>query len=413
MNDDDICKLIKKHTKEITVPIGKLYLDPNNPRFSSKRPKKIPFDRYLDPMVITETTDFMLDKPKDSFKIDQMMGDFLTKGFIDGDTIIVQKIINTDDCYTVREGNRRITAIQCLLQDEEETEKKRKGLCKELSNLPVTELIQGDLSEEDCGKLLDFLLGVRHLGQLKKWTPFARATLVYNAYLEIKPEMTKGTDGTFEWKVDQSGRCERGEVVSSNFLHKLGSNLKPNTRTTKDFLQTIRVMEQLKENKELTIKPSNFSLFHDLIVGSKPQLNNFLPRDEKTFLFSDEAIEKLIYLCALRDKNRKDAPINKPQQWDFLSKILDPDENINPAADRESMTHEVMEEKSKPEDVWRTKESERMSLTWKRWLDDVNSLVRGATIEQINPDEPIAKSAFKRLWEVLDSLQASSKGGVT
>jgi hypothetical protein len=411
MNDADICKLTIKHTEEITVPIEKLYLDPNNPRFSSKRPNKITPDRYMDPMVISETRDLMLDKPKDGFKIDQMMGDFLTKGFIDGDTIIVQKILNTDDWYTVREGNRRVTAIQSLLVNKEETEKKRKGLCKELSELPVTELIQGDLNDEDCGKLLDFILGVRHLGQLKKWTPFARGTLLYDAYIEIKPQMTKSTDGTFEWKVDQSGRCERGEVVSNNFLHDLGSNLKPSTKTTRDILQTIRVMEQLREIEGLYIKPHYYSLFNELVTNSTKQLSDFLPSNEKTFLLDDEAIEKIINLCALREPKRTGAPINKPPQWRFLSKILDPDERINSAADRERMIHEVMEEKSKPEDVWRTKEAEKQSYTWRGWIDEVTSLFTGVNLNEVYPDDSTSQSVFKRLWEVLDTLEEKTSGG--
>ena len=122
-------------------------------------------------------------------------------------------------------------------------------------------------------------------------------------------------------------------------------------------------------------------------------------------------VEKLINLCALRESNRTGAPINKPQQWRFLSKILEPDENINSAADRESMIHEVMEEKNKPEDVWRTKESERRTYTWKDWLNEVYSLLEGGTFGQVNQDDPIEKSVFKRLWEVLGTLEEKTSGG--
>jgi hypothetical protein len=405
MNEDELLKRTFEHTQEIEVPISKLYLDPNNPRFISKRPP-IPPERYLEDQVITKTLDLMLDKPKDNFKIDEMMGDFLAKGFIDGDEIIVQKI-NGYDGYIVHEGNRRVTAIKQLLSQQDVTEEKRPGLCEELSVLPVTELLQNDLTDEEYGKLLGHMLGVRHLGQLKKWSPFARGNLLYDAYLKLTPKMTKES---FVWEKNESGKCERGITIAKQFLLQLGSNLSPKTDSTRNILQTIRVMEQLKEVEGATIKPHYYSLLNELCVADpESELRKYLPIDEKTFLLTSDAVDRVINLCALLSESREGAPINKPQQWRFLSKILNKDENI--PEDIESMLNDVMEKKDTPEDVWRKKEAERRTYSWKDWLDELVSLVSAAKVEDVLIDNLNTKMVIGRLLEVVDRLKEKSSGG--
>ena len=340
------------------------------------------------------------------FEIDKLMGDFLSKGFVDGDEIIVQKM-KDHEIYIVREGNRRITAIKKLLKNKGETEKKRSGLCEELSVLPVTEVVQKNLTDEEYNMLIDHMLNVRHLGQLEKWKPFVRATKNYEAYLDFEPKMTKES---FEWE-DNS---ERANYIAVKFLHDLGSNLIPNTKRTKERLQTVRVMEQLKETEGVFIRPNYYSLFSDFIHNSTPQLSKYLPRDEKTFLFTDEAKDKVIKLCALNFANRKidgvkPSSINKSQQWNFLSKILNEEDNTQ--EEITEMVHEVLENENQPEGIWRNKEAERRSYSWKEWLEEITSLLISVKLEDIHTDDVNTKTIIGRLWEVVDKLKEKTSGG--
>ena len=104
MNNKDYLEKISDYTERIEVPYEKLWLDPNNPRFRSNRHKHVPDDKFFTEKVISETKRIM-NNPKFGFDIPGMMNDFLVKGFIDGDDIIVRESSLEPGKYIVCEGN--------------------------------------------------------------------------------------------------------------------------------------------------------------------------------------------------------------------------------------------------------------------------------------------------------------------
>ncbi|MBL09237.1 MAG: hypothetical protein CL402_01755 [Acidiferrobacteraceae bacterium] len=404
MSNNDFLTRISDYTKETEIEIDKLFLDPNNPRFMSLRRRKIKPDKYLTDTTITSTRKLMMD-PKNGFDIAGMCSDFLAKGFIDGDEIIVVKLDDFDG-YVVREGNRRITAIKELLSDErrEATEKTRPGLCKELAVIPVTEVLQKDLTPEQVDQIIDQMLGIRHLNQCKQWPPYARGVSLYKKYLEYEKPQTKET---FSWD------DERGEGVAKNFLEGLDPSLrdlipkkgrrKISQDNTKNVLKTIRVMEQLDDIKGTFINKQYYSLLEELCVGATAQLRDLLPIDENTFHLTWDSVEKVIDLCSLRSEKREGAAIHNPQQWRYLSRILDKTENEPELI--QTMLNKVMSGDS-PEDVWAEREATRHTFSWATWLTELATLLTSSRMENVPIKSPRTKDVVLQMWAVLDELEA-------
>jgi len=401
---DDFLTRIHEYTREIEVSIDKLYLDPNNPRFKSLRKRKIPPSKYLTEQVITSTFGLMT-KENNGFDIPGMMSDFLEKGFIDGDEIIVQKI-DDHDGYIVREGNRRITAIKQLLSDEmrEIVEERHPGLCEELSVIPVTEVVREDLTDEQLTKVVDQMLGVRHLNQCKQWPPFVRGEDLYRKYLNQHPAQIKES---FRWDEERGGHVAKGfleelDPALKDLLPKKGRR-KISQENTKDILKTIRVMEQLSDIEGVIINKQYYSLFEELAVNASPQLREYFPLDEENFHLSPTAVEKVIQLCALLDEKREGASIHNPQQWRFLSRILDRKENEPVQID--TMVSQVFEGES-PEDVWHEREAQRQSFSWASWLEELTTLLTSSKMEYVPQKDPRTSEVLGEMWVVLDELEA-------
>lgn len=419
MAAEDYLTRIPEYIEYQEVDVGKLYTDPNNPRFKSQWETKIPESRYIEDNIRKKTRDLMMDR-KNKFDIPGMMNDFLVKGFVDGDEIIVKKFDEQKELYLVLEGNRRITAIKELLSEErrEATEEARPGLVKELSTLPVTEIVQKDLTDEQFDRVVDQMLGIRHLNQLKEWSPFARGQLMHEEYLNIEPKMTKES---FMWEEDEFGNCKRAEEVATKYLEQISPALKDmlprgkrkvNQDGVKDYIRTVRVMEQLSAIDDIVIKDQYYSLFEEFTCKASKQLRDFIPIDEQTFNLEAEEIKKVITLCALKNitpKKRSDAaPINNPAQWRNLSWILDPEENPSPE-EIESMKNEVLLEGKKPSEVKAKRISQRQSFTWDQWIDELRTLIIPVKFSDVPKGDPKTQEALAKMWEVLDTL--SKHGG--
>jgi hypothetical protein len=414
MSDNEFLSRITDYTREIEVSYEKLWLDPNNPRFRSHRKNKIKRENYFTEKTISSTKKLMND-PKLGFDIPGMMSDFLVKGFIDGDAIIVIKD-DVIDGYIVCEGNRRLAAVQNLLagEDVEKYKKIRPGIVDELSTLPVIEVIPGDLIPEKVHLIIDQMLGIRHLNQLQHWSPFARGSLLYQDYLKIDPLMTKDT---FVWD-ESPGKCIKGEQIAANFLDGLDPSIKEflpkkskkkiGHDDVKKVLRTIRVMEQLAGIEGVYMKGKYYSLFEALCTKSSSQIQKFIPINPKTFLLEPEAITLVIDLCKLENKNREDAPISDDKQWRSLSNILNPVENEEDEI--KEMLAEVTIKGRKPDDVWFEREAKRQSFTWAKWLKDLQSLVGEVKLGDIPMDNQKIKEVLGEMWDVLEVLRARKDG---
>lgn len=368
--------------EEIEVETKLLVLDPNNPRFLTQHEEKVPLEKCLDQDVIIKTHAQMTstDKNAYNFRIEELKASIVTNGYRPVDRIFVRSIPNTDH-YLVIEGNRRVTAIREILKSDDSPE----AIKSQLQTIKVA-VITGDLSEEELKTKITTILGIRHHGSLKKWSPFAQARNIYKHYKELQ-----GEEAPFEWDGDPGGIGE-----------KVADALSINTKEVKERLRVYRAMQQLEA--ALDFEPNAkmnhryYSVISDVLNRKQKGLADYLPFNDQEFKLSDEAITRFDQICYFTKPNRKDAngdtsPINDPTQWRGLNQILldeDPDK-------RASNLKEVEEKHRKPNEVWAQRAEELNKLEWSKFFEKVSMTLAEVDIGKLTLLEPDQAERAKTL----------------
>ena len=381
--------------KRIKVdPRKHLYLDPNNPRFIAHETDRLPEERFLDDDVIKKTAKKMRGK-EDEYNIQIICDSIRKNGWQPVDFIFVRKFAESPDRYVVLEGNRRIVAVKDLLEDGSLGDRQK----SELEEIEVMEVIdkidkrRPVKSERELRKKISYLLGVRHHGSLKKWSPFAQAANIYQKYC------TTGTftDSTFEWK-EETGR-------------DIAQTLSMKPKDVKERIQVYRAMKQVGEAPKVKesengegddkggMKDRYYSVCREVLLARSEALKAFISQDDLDFLLDEQSLERIISLCHFDKNARKGSPINNPQQWRFLGKILgDGDEEK-----RSVNLERVQVGKESPEDVWAEREAELQRPEWGRWLGEVTRVFQGLTLADLEVNEE-SHAVMLRLTNLLTTL---------
>lgn len=373
--------------KSVKVAASKLILDPNNPRFLTHDNDHTDESDFLDPGVSVETNRKMTNEDGSDYRIDGLKKSIRENGWVPVDRIFVRKYLDTDR-YVVLEGNRRVTAIRQLLDEADLHEDTRRSI----DPLEVVEVVD-DCGPEVLKTRISYLLGVRHHGSLKPWSPFAQAHNMYKRYLVISGQ----TDQTYQW--DET----RGEQVANALSLEI--------KRVKQRLQVYRVMQQIDQVEEVQavdgIKARYYSICEEVLLkGGKSKLPEYIRQDGSTMLIDDESMGRMINLCHFDVSNREGAPIRNPTEWRKLDKILSDDDGSKVTA----MLAEVEENKRHPSDVWAEREEERYKPRWDTWLREV-SLLLGSVQFGHDLDSAEAKNAGKRLDNLLQALDDQSTEG--
>lgn len=355
---------------EIKVALQKLLLDPNNPRFPTET--EVPEDEFADSGVQQQAKDRMADE---EFKIKQLKHSIMKNGWQPVDMIFVKKL--QSGAYVVLEGNRRVTALREL------QEGMPLDLKKSVDPLAVIEVVgTGDIEESRAQ--VSYLLGVRHHGSLKKWGAFARAHNIFERYLRIG-----GMDhDSFRWNDVRADRVADTLGITQDDVEVA--------------LRVYRVLRQLSQHPsigERNIKGRYYSLVREALSGRSKGLREWIKQDGSTFELSDEGIQRMDSVCHFSTDKRENAPINNPQEWRALDKILcDPD-----AAEKTRMMKEVQMDKKRPSDVYATRLAALRQPRWDLWLKEVAELLKRVAVADL--ETPDAASVCQDLAAVLDALQ--------
>ena len=368
-----------------------LLLDPNNPRLHTHEDDRVPKDKYDDFERQKETYEKMCEG---RFNIPELVQGIEVNGFIPVDHVFVRKYRATKR-FLVLEGNRRVTAIKMILSNirkaRENGEEVNEDLENQLTEIKVMQIVD-EGPEEEIRKKITYLLGVRHHGSLKKWSAFARAKNVYLKYLDLCEQ----TPDTFAWDEAQ------GEEIA----HSLSI-----TKADVEFsLRTYVAMSQLAAYEPVKktshgMQPKWFSLFRDSLGNKK--LETYLPRDDRTFRLSDEAVRKYDLLCSFSEpsgtRSGGKAPIKTPQEWAKLGQLCE-GKDATPAQREENM-RQVEVDGIHPSVVL-AKHKERVNpLTWPKWLESVNSIISDITMADDTESEA-AKNVTTQLVSVLTELDS-------
>lgn len=366
---------------EISVDPRKLILDPNNPRLITKDEDRREAGSALD--LMDETVTRMRD---DKNKIEEIERSIKENGWLPIDYIFV-RVFDDQGRYLVLEGNRRITAIRNLLLDEDLGEVHRETL----NAIDVME-ITDDLPPVELQKKITYLLGVRHHGSLKKWSPFAQAHNIYKRYMEVLGVK----EDEFHWVIN----------VGKHVADALSIELKE----VKTRLQVYCAMRQIGNDKIVResekdgggIKDRYYSVCAEVVLNQK-RYGDYINQEAESFTLTDDSVDRMVNLCHFDRKNRQDAPISNPVEWRKLGQILsdeDPERKIE-------MLHLVEEKKQKPSDVYAERAAELQTLQWDHWLTKVHSILKQVTIDDIDADG--AYDAVSNLATVIEKLDQSDR----
>jgi hypothetical protein len=377
--------LLIPQMRPIKVKYSDLVLDPNNPRFTTRKEDRITEEHYLEQDLIGHTFGRMFPAANDRYRIDELVNSIKQNSWLPVDYIFVRKLKDDKNRYIVTEGNRRVAAIRKIMNEPEANTL----LKASIKTIEVMEVLDSG-SPEELQKKITYLLGVRHHGSLKKWTPFAQATNIYNRYIEISGQTTEN----FEW------HSESGQ--------KVADMLSIQRKEVQDRLKVYRVMVQVGNSPDVKnslggMEDRYYSLCGEPILSSRKKLGNYISQDHSTFLLNDEGVARMTNLCQFDKKDRggkvDPAPIHNPQEWRYLDKILS-DEDTSKKVENLRL---VEQDKKHPSVVWARRAEELTKSTWDKWLFKVNSILKTISLgDDFSTDE--AKHTVRRLVALIDQL---------
>jgi len=362
------------------VPSRQLVLDNNNPRFISSSSDELNSDDAIFDQKVT--IDRLTNEGgKDIYHINELINSIKQNGWWPIDYVFVTKI---DRHYLVLEGNRRVLAIQSILREENISDELR----LQLENIDVMEIIR---TPDNVGfrDQVTYLLGVRHHGSLKPWSPFAQAKNIYERFMQLLNK------SEFTW--------------DSSIAHTISRTLSITEKVVENRIRVFRVMQQIGnasfvKDSEVNgggMKSRYYSVIEEVLVRRAAQVGNYITQDNSTFLLNLESINRMDKLCFFSKKNRQGAPINRPSEWRPFSKILSEQNEIK----KEEMVARVADGYERPSIVWAERATELQTITWERWFELTNEALEPATVGE----EPTvaAIETITKLYEILLELDSA------
>jgi len=168
--------LIEKLTP-LNLNILDILLDPNNPRFAEieNNNAQVSEHRFAEEKVQNNT----FNKMKNNFDVNILTNTIKELGFLPIDKIIVREWPfsgQENKKYVVIEGNRRVTALKSLLEQNENAAIDL--TTEQIENYSKIEVLILDV--ENGTSLLNTLIpGLRHVSGIKDWGPYQKAKLIH------------------------------------------------------------------------------------------------------------------------------------------------------------------------------------------------------------------------------------------
>jgi hypothetical protein len=162
---------LSEELKSKDVPAKRLFLDPNNPRFSTELVEKVPEGQITEKNVQKGILERLIDESD----VKQIYDSIKEIGYLPIDRVVVKPIQKTNN-FVVLEGNRRLAAVKSLLEAE------KKGLLKLKRHVKksLTEKIPVVVYEGRDPDAAWVVQGARHLSGIREWRLYQRGKVVYD-----------------------------------------------------------------------------------------------------------------------------------------------------------------------------------------------------------------------------------------
>jgi hypothetical protein len=369
-----------------------LCLDPNNPRFAVDEADLVNHENSSDPGVIRRTIEKMKNGTNGKMHdVQEVEDSILAKGWQPVDAIFVRQFQKEPDRYVVLEGNRRVCALQQLLDPEHDkcTDELRE-LIKRIEVMVVLPAIGDTTSEKEKAVLtqIGYLLGIRGFGSLKSWPPFAQSQQLYKRYLKMSGQ----NDETFAWNDD--------------YLESLSHQMSVDMKIVKERISVYRVMCQIQDHPHLGeieegggLKSNHYSFVKEALQVTA---DDYISMNDETMQISDESMDRLLSLANFEKKKRKESPIPNTDEWRSLNSMLKEEEDIDKKSD---MLKRIEVERVCPSDVWNARKVQLKSNRWDQWLGDVRDVLAPLTNNQFDETSPDHCSTLKDVAKVVSCLE--------
>lgn len=280
------------------VRLDQIHLDPNNPRFWSRRRQLIPDRRISDEEIQTRTFNEMSEA---KYSVVQLRDSILQNGFLPLDRIVVRPLDDNDEQYVAVEGNRRITALKQIIRDfkndmiseDDVSYEQQKRVVDKIESIEV--LIYRGTDTREISWLLQ---GIRHIGGIKNWEPAQQARLLAEQIDNhgFKPSQAGQMFGLTSRQVGRLYRAFKG-------------------------------LEQMRADEEWRDKASNdmFSLFDE--AHRNKAVRAWLDWDETDKIYRNQENARTFFKWISKNDDTGERILHDPKHVSILDALLRRDED--------------------------------------------------------------------------------------
>ena len=286
---------------EIIVSWKKLLLDPNNPRLHSSTEPEILLAGAEGLEYAIEAQDSLQSKMS-NFDISDLAVPMKEKGFIYRGipAILVKKHNDWDeDFYLTLEGNRRLTAVRHLMN--EESNNLDQAVINSFENIKVIDC--SSLTKEE----IEEYLGMIHIGGTKPWDLMPKSKYLFSQFIRelCRENGLSITDKRFEHEyinrnfddlLDVSGKRALKKVADLSSVKQ--AEVKKSVAVFRMFIQVNKYLEDIEAKK---MDASKASLLEETFASTA--LKTYFEVDEKNLIFSASGIEKWVDACCDTPEN--------------------------------------------------------------------------------------------------------------
>lgn len=270
---------LNKELVDYCLEIDQIYLDPNNPRFTSLKWDEISDEKITDEAIQSITRQ----KLEDEFSIHKLVENIETNGFLPIDRVIVKNI--KDDKFVVLEGNRRICAAKIILE--------KYNNYPELVNEDVLESIKKIQCLVYTGTDAQpawIFQGLRHIIGIQEWPAYNKAKLLV--------------------KLMEDDNLSLSEVGKKFGLTSYGA-----AQWIRGYFAFMQAAEESDYTREVDEKA--YPYFQEIFSRSNPIFKDWMKWNDSEFHFEDNLkFNEFLSWLYPRDEEIKEEGIELLGDWD-------------------------------------------------------------------------------------------------
>ncbi|WP_128645420.1 ParB N-terminal domain-containing protein [Rhodococcus sp. BS-15] len=276
---------------EMNISLDKIYLDPNNPRFTNLK-SKIP-DKRAHEEQVQKNTDVSIQKEG----VEELVGSIIQNGFLPLDRIVIRELEIGSGRYVAVEGNRRVAALKtvekrisgALIEESDLNEEGQELLLESIQSIKC--LVYTGAQSNDIAWILQ---GIRHISGIRDWSPAQRAELVSR-------------------EIDEGGLKSR----------QVGQKLGISTQAVNRLYNANRGLQQMLSDEDYSsrAKKEYFTLFEE--AHRRPNIRNWLGWNEASKNYENiDNLQTFYELVGEDPENGSKRRIHDPRQIGALEQLV-------------------------------------------------------------------------------------------